>query len=81
MNILKVASSTDAKKLSDAIKHFIDEKQQVELQAVGAAAINNLVKAIAILNFTSDNKIALEPSFKVYTIDGKERTGYSIILK
>ena len=46
--ILKVSGKSNPNNVAGAIAAIINEKGKVELQAIGAGAINQTVKAIAI---------------------------------
>ena len=46
--MLKVSSKSNPNSVAGAIAGIIAEKGKVELQAIGAGAINQVVKAIAI---------------------------------
>jgi stage V sporulation protein S len=56
------------------------ERPSVELQAVGAGAINQAVKAIAIARsyLAGQMDVSCVPSFIDVQIDGNERTGISL---
>jgi stage V sporulation protein S len=45
---LRVSASSNAQSLASAIAHAIYDSRQVKLRAVGAGAVNQAVKAIAI---------------------------------
>lgn len=45
---LRVSASSNAQSLASAIAHAIYENRQVKLRAVGAGAVNQAVKALAI---------------------------------
>jgi len=45
---LRVSASGNAQALASAIAHAIYEKRQTKLRAVGAGAVNQAIKAIAI---------------------------------
>jgi stage V sporulation protein S len=47
-DFLRVSGSSNAQSLASAIAHAIYENRQVKLRAVGAGAVNQAVKAIAI---------------------------------
>lgn len=47
-NLLRVSGSSNPGKLAGAIAHAIYDHQQVRLRAIGAAAVNQGVKAIGI---------------------------------
>ena len=46
--LLKVSGSSDARKVGSSVAHSIHEKKTVVLRAVGAGAINQAQKAVAI---------------------------------
>ena len=63
---MKVASTTDVKKLADAIAFDIREGHTVALEAMGASAVNQAIKAIAVARgplMTQGTEIAFRPSF------------------
>ena len=66
-------------------KHLIiKEKNIVEIQAVGAGAINQAVKAIAIARgfvAPSGRDIVCVPAFTDIEIDGEERTAIKLIVQ
>jgi len=45
---LRVSASSNPQSVASAIAHAVYEKHQVKLRAVGAGAVNQAVKAIAI---------------------------------
>ncbi len=75
--ILKVASKSNPNSLAGAIAGTIRENNKAELQAIGAGAINQAVKAIAIsrgyLAPAGFNLVCI-PAFIDIEIDGEERT-------
>lgn len=75
---LKVSSTTKPQTLAGAIAKFIvQDKQKVEIIAVGAGANQQCTKALIIARrFTSSSGLNLSfiPAFEVLTIDGKEVT-------
>lgn len=75
--ILKAGSQTEPAKLAGAIAGLIRKSGTAEVQAIGAGAVNQLVKAVAIARgfFASqDQDLCMYPSFKDIEIDGDERT-------
>jgi len=48
MEELKVSSKSDPKAVAGALAAVVREEKKVELQAVGAGAVNQTIKAIAI---------------------------------
>ncbi|MCL6559342.1 MAG: stage V sporulation protein S [Firmicutes bacterium] len=75
--MLKVSSKTEPKKLAGAILGAMRENGgSVEVQAIGAGAVNQAVKAIAIASSLSENerKIKAVPGFAGAEIQGKQVT-------
>lgn len=82
--ILKVASKSDPNSLAGAIAGAIRENDKVELQAIGAGAVNQAVKAIAISRgYVAPNGIDLIciPGFVDIEIEGEERTAVKFLVK
>ena len=82
--ILKVSTKTNPNSIAGAIVGFIKEKKKAELQAVGAGAVNQAVKGIAIARgFVASSGIDLIciPSFKEIEIDGEKRTSMKFIVR
>lgn len=74
---LKVSSKSSSASVAGAIAGMIKDGTEVELQAVGAGAANQAVKAIAIARgFLSPVgiEIACIPNFADIVIDGEYRT-------
>ncbi len=84
MGVLRVAAISKPKSVAGAITAIIREKGSVELQAVGAGAINQAVKAIAIARgFIAPNGVDIVaiPAFAEISIDGEERTAIKFIVE
>jgi stage V sporulation protein S len=74
---LRVASSSSPGDLAGAIAGQIRETGRSELQAIGAGAINNAVKAIAIARgymAPAGVDLICTPSFTDVVINNEERT-------
>ncbi|HIS40807.1 MAG TPA: stage V sporulation protein S [Candidatus Aphodovivens avistercoris] len=74
---LKVSSKSSPASVAGAIAGMVKDGEKVELQSVGAGAVNQAVKAIAISRgFLSPVgiEIACVPSFADIVIDGEYRT-------
>lgn len=83
MQTLKVSSKSQASAVAGAIAGLLREGQSVELQAVGAGAVNQAVKAIAIASgYVAPHgmRLTFVPAFVDLTIDGAERTGIKLII-
>ena len=76
MEVLKVSSHSTPNSVAGAIAGVIREQKAVEVQAVGAGASNQAIKAIAIARgYLAPIGIDLTciPPFANITIDGEER--------
>jgi stage V sporulation protein S len=74
---LKVGANTEPAKLAGAISGLVRKNGLAEVQAIGAGAVNQLVKAVAISRgfFASqDQDLCMFPSFMDTEIDGDVRT-------
>jgi stage V sporulation protein S len=84
MEVLKVSAQSKPKSVAGALAAVLREKGKAELQAVGAGAVNQAVKAIAITRgFVAPNGIDLItiPAFAEIDIDGEERTAIKFIVE
>ncbi len=84
METLKVSSKSDANKVAGALANVLKEKNSVEVQAIGAGALNQAVKGIAIARGfvapTGKNLVCI-PAFSDIVIDGEERTAIKLIVE
>lgn len=84
MEILKVSSKSAPNSVAGAIAGVIRETGMVELQAVGAGAANQAIKAVAIARgylAPAGTDIICIPAFATVTIDGEERTAIKLIVE
>ena len=84
MEILKVSAQSNPKSVAGALAAVLREKNSAEVQAVGAGAVNQAVKAIAIARgFVAPNGIDLVaiPAFAEIAIDGEECTATRFIVE
>ena len=84
MEVLKVSTKSNPNSVAGALAAIIKEKNIVEIQAVGAGAINQAVKAIAIARgFVAPSGIDIVclPAFTDIEIDGEERTAIKLIVQ
>ncbi len=77
MNIIKVASNSRSTAVAGAIAGVMREQDSVNVQAIGAGAVNQAVKATAIargyLELDGIDIVCI-PSFVEVSIEGQERT-------
>ncbi len=84
MEVLKVSAHSQPKSVAGALAAVLRGNISAELQAVGAGAVNQAVKAIAITRgFVAPNGIDLVvvPAFSEISIDGEERTAIRFIVE
>ena len=84
METLKVSSKSDANKVAGALANVLREKKSVVLQAIGAGALNQALKGIAIAwGFVapSGKNLICIPAFSDIVIDGEERTAIKLIVE
>jgi len=77
VEILKVSAQSQPKSVAGAIAAVLREEGLVELQAVGAGAVNQAVKSIAVARgYVAPNGIDMVciPAFSKVEIEGEERT-------
>lgn len=79
--ILKVKGSSAPSALASAISHGVYDGQNVAMRAIGASAVNQAVKAVAIArSFVASRGIDLHciPSFATLDINGVEMSAIVI---
>jgi len=84
MEILRVASSSNPKSVAGAIAAVLEHDSRVELLAVGAGAVNQTVKAIAVARgYEAPKGIGLVTmvAFSKIEIDGNEKTAIKFIVE
>ncbi len=84
MDVLKVSSKSNPNSIAGALAGVIREKGSAEIQAIGAGALNQAVKAIAIARgFVAPSGIELIciPAFTDVQIDGEERTAIKLLVE
>lgn len=84
MEVLKVSATSKPKSVAGALAAVVREKGSAEVQAVGAGAVNQAVKAIAIARgYVAPNGIDLVavPAFTEIIIEGDERTAIRFIVQ
>jgi stage V sporulation protein S len=77
MDVIKVAGNSRTSAVAGAVAGVFRENKRVEVQAIGAGAVNQAVKAIVLASsyLQGDGySIALMPRFADVDIDGKIRT-------
>ena len=81
MDIIKVTANSRAPAVAGAIAGVIRERGKVDVRAIGASAVNQAVKAVAIARghlIPEGIDIVCIPSFAEVVIDGQERTAVNL---
>lgn len=84
MDVLKVSAQSSPKAVAGALTAVLREHGEVNVQAIGAGAVNQAVKSIAIARgFVAPNGIDLVaiPAFAEVLIDGMARTAIRFIVQ
>ena len=84
MEVLKVSARSNPNAVAGALAGVIRESGAAEMQAVGAGALNQAVKAIAIARgFVAPHGVDLVsvPAFADIEIDGEGRTAIKLIVE
>lgn len=84
MDALKVSSKSNPNAVAGALAGVIRENGAAEIQAIGAGALNQAIKAVAIARgflAPSGTDIVCIPSFSGVEINGEERTAIKLLVE
>lgn len=84
MDIIKVSTNSNPNSVAGAIVGLIKEREKAVVHAIGAGAVNQAIKAIAIARgFVASSGIDLIciPAFTEIEINGDERTGVKLLIE
>jgi stage V sporulation protein S len=84
MNIIKVSARSRTAAVAGAIAGVIREANRAEVQAIGAGAVNQALKAIVIAKgYLAEEgvEVVCVPSFVEVSIDDQERTAIRIMVE
>jgi stage V sporulation protein S len=84
MNVIKVSARSRTAAVAGAIAGVIREVNRAEVQAIGAGAVNQAMKAIVIAKgYLAEEgvHVVCDPSFVEVSIDGQERTAVRILVE
>ena len=84
METLKVSSKSDPNKVAGALANVLRDTDKLEIQAIGAGALNQAIKAIAVARgfvAPSGKNLICIPAFSDIVIDGEERTAIKLIVE
>ena len=83
MEILKISSKSNPNSVAGAIAGLVKESNKAEMQAIGAGALNQAVKANAIARgfvAPSGVEIVCIPNITKKKVEGEDRTGIKLIV-
>jgi len=84
MEVLKVSSKSKPNSVAGALAGVLREKGGAEIQAIGAGALNQAVKAVAIARgfvAPSGMEIVCIPAFTEVEINGEKRTAIRLTVE
>ena len=84
MEVLKVSSKSNPNSVAGALAGVLREKGKAEIQAIGAGALNQAIKAIAIARgfvAPSGMDLVCVPAFTDIDIDGDQKTAIKLIIE
>jgi stage V sporulation protein S len=83
VDVLKVSSKSNPNAVAGALAGVVRERGYAEIQGIGAGAINQAIKAVAIARgFVAPSGVDLVcvPAFTDIMIDGQERKAIKLIV-
>lgn len=84
IDVLKVSSKSNPNSVAGALAGVVRSTGSVEIQVVGAGALNQAVKAVAIARgymATSGQDLTCRPTFADIRIDGESRTAIRLLVE
>ena len=84
MEVLKISAKSNPNSVAGAIAGLVKESNKAEMQAIGAGALNQAIKAVAIARgyiAPTGKDIYCIPAFSDILIEGEDRTAIKLIVK
>ena len=84
MDVIRVAAESRTSAVAGAIAGVVREHKRAEVQAIGAGAVNQAIKATAIARgyWHEDGlDVICIPEFTTVEIEGKERTAIRLVVE
>jgi stage V sporulation protein S len=84
MDIIKVSAESRTSAVAGAIAGVVREHRRAEVQAIGAGAVNQAVKAVAIARgylHEDGLDVICIPEFTTIDIEGRERTAIRLTVE
>jgi stage V sporulation protein S len=83
MQVVRVSGASRPKSVAGAVVAMMKEQGQLEVQAVGAGAVNQAVKALAVARSylaETGRDLCVRPEFMEVTIDGENKTAMRFLV-
>ncbi|MDQ2691300.1 MAG: stage V sporulation protein S [Chloroflexota bacterium] len=84
MDVIKVSANSRTSAVAGAIAGVIREHKRAEVQAIGAGAVNQAIKALVLATGYLKNDgitVACVPEFADVAIDDKVRTAIKLVIE
>ena len=84
MDLIKVSATSRTSAVAGAIAGIVREHHRAEVQAIGAGAVNQAVKALVLATTYLKNDgifVTCVPEFADVTIDDKVRTAIKLVIE
>ena len=84
IELIKVATNSSSSKVAGSLATIMREQKSVEIQVIGAGALNQAIKAIAIARgfiVPSGKDLYCVPSFSEADVYGEERTAIKLLIE
>lgn len=84
METMKVSRQSNSNLVAGALANIIRVEKEVVILVIGAGALNQAVKAVAIARgfiVPTGYDLVIVPSFKELMVDEKERTAINLLIK
>ena len=84
MEIIKVGSKSNPNSVAGALANILRDKDSVEIQTIGAGALHQGIKAVAIARgfvAPSGKNLICIPTFADIEVDGTEKTAIKLIIE
>jgi len=84
MDLIKVSATSRTSAVAGAIAGIVREHHRAEIQAIGAGAVNQAVKALVLATgyLREDNIfVSCVPEFNNVMIEDKERTAIKLVIE
>lgn len=84
MMVLKVSTKSNPNSVAGALASALKTEKKVEMQSVGAGALNQAIKGVAIARgyvAPSGKDLVCIPAFSNVVVEGEERTGIKLVVE